>query len=65
MKLPITKEFFAERTSYDLKHCCEECALFDTARAACAHDWPNASHLRAYYEATPESIVFCKEFELI
>ena len=64
MKLAASPEFFSEKSRYALKHCCEECVLFDARRQECAHEWPNEAHRRAYYEGSPTEIVFCKEFEL-
>ncbi len=30
----------------------------------CVHGWPNAEHRTAHYDAAPELLVFCKEFEI-
>ena len=64
MRFPATAQFFAERQTFALRHCCEECVLYDAQKKECAHEWPNETHLRHYYENSPEEIVFCKEFEL-
>jgi hypothetical protein len=64
MRLPASSDFFDERERFALRHCCEECVLYDAARKECAHEWPNETHLMRYYEQTPSEIVFCKEFEL-
>jgi hypothetical protein len=64
MRLPLDPQFLAERERYSLKHCCEECVLFDARTAACAHEWPTEGHRRAYYDASAAAVIFCKEFEL-
>lgn len=64
MRFPASPEFFDEKQHFALRHCCEECVLFDHAKKECAHEWPNDTHLAAYYDQSPSEIVFCKEFEL-
>jgi hypothetical protein len=65
MRLPFAPEFLVERQAYALKHCCEDCVLFNKATEECAHGWPNEAHRRSYYETPQSDIVFCKEFELL
>ncbi len=64
MKLPISPSFLIERERFALRHCCEECALFDEQTDDCAHGWPTEGHRRTYYQSNPPAIIFCKEFEL-
>ncbi len=64
MRLPFSPQFLVERQKYNLRHCCEDCCLFEAKSADCAHGWPNDAHRSAYYESQQGEIVFCKEFEL-
>ena len=64
MRLPFAPKFLSERQDYALRHCCEDCAIFDAVADECAHGWPNEAHRRAYYGVPHREIVFCKEFEL-
>ncbi len=56
--------FDEERQRFALRHCCEDCGLFNVARSACAHEWPTQEHRRSDYEQPTPDILFCKEFEL-
>lgn len=64
MRQPSTLRFWEERDRWALRHVCEDCALYLEESRACAHEYPTSEHDRAHYEARPEEIVFCKEFEL-
>lgn len=69
MKLPVDPVYREERARFALKLHCEDCALWDDARDACAHGYPTVEHRAA--PADPQSdvadppIVFCKDFELV
>lgn len=76
MYIPRDPHFLLERTQYGLRHCCEECVFFQPAPQSadaiaavaeprvCAHGWPNEEHRSAHYDAGPDLLVFCKEFEI-
>lgn len=80
MYIPRDPNFLPERMQYALRHCCEECVFFQespdpsdakddtrhdaTDRRVCAHGWPNDEHRQAHYDAEPDLLVFCKEFEI-
>ena len=66
MRVPVVPErFAADRASFALRFCCEECAYFFVEPERCAHGWPTPDHRRARYEPQPvQQVVFCKEFEL-
>lgn len=70
MYIPRDPEFLHERKQFALRHCCEECVFFcrdpqvPEKPPSCAHGWPNAEHRSAHYEAAPDLLVFCKEFEI-
>lgn len=61
MRTEADARFRDERERFRLRLHCEDCALFDPERAACAHGFPTDEH-RAAADAT--AIVFCKDFEL-
>lgn len=62
VKLPADARFREERERFGLRLHCEECALFDETRAACAHGFPTEEHRRPRGELA--RVVFCKDFEL-
>lgn len=64
MKLPVDERFRTERERFRLRLHCEDCALFDEAREACAHGFPTAEHRRPQSDADDTPIVFCKDFEV-
>lgn len=67
MRLPRDERFDRERSALRLRHCCEDCGLFDPRTEQCAHEWPTEGHRRADYDgqlAPGAEINFCKEFEL-
>lgn len=66
MKLPVDPAYRDERERFALKLHCEDCALWDDARDACAHGYPTVEHRapRAAEEADAR-VVFCKDFELV
>jgi hypothetical protein len=65
MRIPRDPAFDAERKQFSLRHCCEDCGLFDALRNACAHEWTTEEHRRADYEKPTPDLLFCKEFELL
>ena len=54
--------FRDERARYRLKLHCEDCALWDDARDACAHGFPTTDHREEVERGG--RVVFCKDFEL-
>lgn len=50
-----------ESDRFRLRLHCEDCALFDPERDACAHGFPTHEH-RA--QRTEHDVMFCKDFEL-
>ena len=65
MRIRQDARFRRERARYDLRFCCEDCALFDPVRGACAHGYPVEEHRRARYEDPAAEIVFCKDWDLV
>ena len=63
MRLPQDDRFREERARLRLSFTCEDCALWDDARDACAHGYPTREHRRPEPGADRE-VVFCKDFEL-
>ncbi|MBX7195974.1 MAG: hypothetical protein K1X94_28220 [Sandaracinaceae bacterium] len=63
MIVPVDALFRAEREAFDLRMSCEDCALFDDARAACAHGYPTEPHRRPADWSTHREVQFCKDFE--
>ena len=62
MRITPDPRFAEEAERFVLRRHCEDCALFDAEKDACAHGFPTAEHRRA---ADPEApVVFCKDFEL-
>lgn len=64
MKFEVEEKFFEQARLYSLRHTCEHCAYFDERTGRCLHEYPNKVHRRRYYEASPEWIIPCKDFEL-
>jgi hypothetical protein len=66
MRVLKDDRFDPQRVALPLRHCCEDCAYFDDAAAACAHEWPTDEHRLADYEDPSRlpAVNFCKEFEL-
>jgi len=65
MKLPVTPEFLAQASEYQLRHQCEDCMLYDADRPVrdrCAHGYPTDEHARAFAQL---ELVFCKDFEAV
>ena len=60
MQLPRDARLDEEAARFGLVRHCEDCALFDEARDACAHGYPTAPHRR---RASEKVVVFCKDFE--
>ncbi len=59
MKVPANARFRRELEVFDLRFTCDDCAMFDPDREACAHEYPTEEHRDA-----TRVVVFCKEFEL-
>ena len=64
MKLPVDRGYREERARFALKLHCEDCALWDDARDACAHGYPTVEHRTPRDAASDVGVVFCKDFEL-
>ena len=64
MKIAQDERFRDQRERFHLRFTCEDCALFDDAREACAHGFPTTEHRQAYYRDPDAPLVFCKHFEL-
>jgi hypothetical protein len=60
-----TPAFESERQRYRLRFTCEHCTYFDVQRERCMHGYPNAEHREARYREPSETLLFCKEFELL
>ena len=64
VRLRRDQRFDREREHFALRHCCEDCSYFAQETGTCRHFWPNAEHRLAFYAASGQELVFCKEFEL-
>ncbi|AKF06742.1 hypothetical protein [Sandaracinus amylolyticus] len=64
MKLPVDRVFRDERVRYVLKLHCEDCALWDDTRDACAHGYPTDEHRAPRDAESDQRVVFCKDFEV-
>ena len=66
MEVPFDDAFDEQRTRFALRFTCEHCAHYDETSGACAHGFPNRVHCLSHYTGTPrpETIVFCKDFDL-
>ncbi len=64
MKVRSDSRFEDERVRFGLRLHCEDCALWDEERDACAHGFPTAEHRRPDAEPRDVLIVFCKDFEV-
>lgn len=56
--------FRLERDQFVLRFTCEDCALWDASRDACAHGFPTREHRVKRYLREDATVLFCKEFEL-
>lgn len=65
MRIPQDERFRLERARFELRFCCESCALFEKTPETCALGFPNHEHRVAHYEDPTVEIVFCKDWELI
>ncbi len=63
MIVPVDALFRAQREALDLRMSCEDCALFDDERGACAHGYPTEPHRRPASWEAATAIQFCKDFE--
>jgi hypothetical protein len=64
VRLPQPPDFASQRQRLALRFTCEDCALFDPEREACAHGFPTEEHRQRYYDRPGAELVFCKDFEL-
>lgn len=64
MKIAVDDSYRAERARFRLHLHCEDCALWDDARDACAHGYPTEEHRRPAVDAEDAHVVFCKDFEV-
>jgi hypothetical protein len=64
VRLPQPADFAAQRERLALRFTCEDCALFDPEREACAHGFPTDEHRQKHYAKPGVELVFCKDFEL-
>ena len=70
MKFPLTDEVAREARRYQLRSACGHCLFHVAAEDRCAHEWPDEDQKRWPPDAPdadgrrPDSIAFCKEFEL-
>lgn len=63
---PITQDFLDEAQRFNLRFCCEDCALFNHDTEVCTYQYPNQRHRHAYFEqnALGKILIFCREFEI-
>lgn len=64
MKFPYDARFQEERSKYDLRFTCEDCAYFQPETTRCTHGFDTRSHRAERYAAEAADVLFCKEFEL-
>lgn len=64
MRIPQDGRFRDERARFALRFTCEDCAMWDPDRDACAHGYPTADHRLLRYEDAAAAVVFCKDFQL-
>jgi hypothetical protein len=70
MRFPLTDALIDESERFSLRSSCCDCFFFVAAEERCAHDWPDEGQRRWPLDAPepdgsrPESVAFCKEFEL-
>jgi len=64
VKIEIDAGYRDERARFHLRLHCEDCALWDEARDACAHGYPTREHRRPERESDEAHVVFCKDFEV-
>lgn len=65
MKQRASEAFRGERERFGLRFTCEHCTYFDVTRERCMHGYPNQEHREARYREPTETLLFCKEFELL
>ena len=66
MEVPYSRDFDAQIEQYSFCFTCETCAHFDDEENTCLHGFPNRMHQIGYYrtDPRPETILFCKDFDL-
>lgn len=65
MRQRTTLAFHDERVHYGLRFTCEHCTYFDAPAERCTHGYPNEEHREGHYGRAPQTLLFCKEFELV
>jgi len=63
MQVPLDAQFLHDMASFSLRFTCDDCLYFLRQRdeQTCAHEWPTEEHRLPM----TETVVFCKEFELL
>jgi hypothetical protein len=61
MQVPVDGQFFHDLAAFSLRFTCDDCLYFQPDDQACAHEWPTKEHRLPVIE----TVVFCKEFELL
>jgi hypothetical protein len=64
VKIPQDERFRAERARHALRFTCEDCAMWDPDRDACAHGYPTREHRLPRYRDAGTDVVFCKDWDL-
>lgn len=71
MKFPLTLQLVEEARRFELRSACRDCAFWLTKRNECLHGWPDEGQRRwpldvdqAGTAELPDSVSWCKEFEL-
>ncbi len=66
MDVPFNNKFDEQRKIFGFRFTCEHCTYFDDSEQSCSHGFPNGVHRLSHYDgpAKPETIIFCKEFDL-
>ncbi len=71
MKFPLTPQLIEEARRFELRSACRDCFYWSEQQQACWHGWPDEGQRRWPLDAPdpttgemPETVAFCKEFEL-
>ncbi len=65
MRIAQDARFRRERAQYDLRFCCEACAVFDPDAARCAYGFPVEEHRLGRLEDPEADVVFCKDYDAV